>query len=136
MLTDPIADFLTRIRNARLADHDNLTTTFSNMRVAIAKILKSEGYINDFTIEENEAKRKSIVINLAYRKETGMARQNTLSTINRVSKPGRRVYVTHKNIPRPLRGIGTVIISTSQGLITGKQAYKQKLGGEIICEVW
>ncbi len=136
MLTDPIADFLTRIRNARMSDHDSLTTTFSNMRVAIAKILKDEGYITDFKIEESEAKRKSIVITLAYRKDAGSARQNTLSTINRVSKPGRRVYVTYKNIPRPLRGIGTVIISTSHGLITGKQAYKQKLGGELICEVW
>lgn len=136
MLTDPIADFLTRIRNAALAGHGDLTTNFSNMRLEIAKILKAEGYIDNFQVLESDTKRKSIHITLAYQDNAGEPRMQSLKTINRVSKPGRRVYVTHKNIPRPLRGIGTVIISTSKGLVTGKSAYKQKLGGEIICEVW
>jgi len=136
MSIDTIADFLTRIRNASLADHDQLQIAYSSVREAIASILKQEGYIRGFTTEEGEPPHKLLVISLQYHAAPGIQRKSRIRTLRRVSKPGRRLYVNHKNIPRPLRGMGTVIISTSDGIITGKEAMKRGLGGEIICVVW
>lgn len=135
MLTDPIADFLTRIRNAAAASHDSVTVAYSGVRKAIADILKKERYISDYTVNKNESGRKSLIITLSYGARLGQP-QSTMRAINRVSKPGRRVYVNHRNIPRPLRGMGTIIISTSRGITTGKEAVKNGLGGEVICEIW
>ncbi len=133
---DTIANFLTQIRNAISAGHDNVNTPYSTVREQIAIILKQEGYIAEVTVDDSDTIKKRLLIELGYHYEAGRGRTSTLQTIKRISKPGRRSYVSTKNIPRPLRGLGTVIVSTSQGILTGKEARKLGLGGEVICEIW
>lgn len=133
-MTDPIADMLTRIRNAVAAKHDYVSIPASKMKVAIAKVLKEEGYIKDFAIVEDKEKAvlRTIRVTLNY---TGK-RDPVLSGIQRVSKPGLRVYVQKREIPRVYGGLGIAILSTPQGIMTGQQAWRSQVGGEILCYVW
>jgi small subunit ribosomal protein S8 len=131
MLTDPIADMLTRIRNANKAMHERAVMPTSKLKEEIARILKEEGYIADFHVEEGES-FNSLVIDLKY----GRNRERVISNLRRVSRPGRRVYAGKDRLPRVLGGMGTAILSTSQGLVTSKTAAERGVGGEVICFVW
>jgi len=131
MLTDPVADMLTRIRNAVSAKHDSVTLPSSKMKVAIARVLKEEGFIRDFMVEP-EGPRSLLKIELGY---TGR-KEPVLSGIKRVSKPGLRVYVQKREIPRVLGGLGVAILSTPEGIMTGQLARQKSIGGEVLCYVW
>jgi small subunit ribosomal protein S8 len=130
-MTDPIADMLTRIRNANSAYHDQVVMPFSKLKGTIADILVKEGYIASWTTEEAPV-GKSLVITLKY----GPQRERTISGIRRVSKPGLRVYARSTELPKVLGGLGVAIISTSAGLLTDRQAAKSKVGGEVLAYVW
>jgi small subunit ribosomal protein S8 len=134
MMTDPIADMLTRIRNAALARHDRTEIPASRMKAAVAEILKLEGFISDVRESEDAGvdSPKKLTIVLKY----GRDRKSAIDGVRRVSRPGRRVYVRHDRIPRVLSGLGISILSTSRGLMSDKEARRQKLGGELLCEVW
>lgn len=123
-ITDPIADMLTRIRNARLVHKSNVVIPASKLKIEVLKVLAAEGYIGEYSMENNGA---TILVNLG---------NTEMKKIIRVSKPGRRVYVGAKEIPTVLQGHGLVILSTSKGIMSGVNARKQSLGGEIICKVW
>jgi small subunit ribosomal protein S8 len=130
-MTDPIADMLTRIRNANSAHHDQVTMPYSKLKAAIAEILLSEGYIAAW--EEGEAPvGKSLTITLKY----GAGRERALAGLRRISKPGLRVYAKSTNLPKVLGGLGVAIISSSSGLLTDKQAAKKGVGGEVLAYVW
>ena len=130
-MTDPIADMLTRIRNANTAFHDSVTMPYSNLKSRIAEILKAEGYIKDWREEEAEV-GKNLVIELKYTDD----RERAISGVRRVSKPGLRVYAKSTNLPKVLGGLGVAILSTSYGLLTDKQATKKGVGGEVLAYVW
>ena len=130
-MTDPIADMLTRIRNANTAFHDSVTMPYSNLKSRIAEILKAEGYIKDWREEEAEV-GKNLVIELKYTDD----RERASSGGRRVSKPGLRVYAKSTNLPKVLGGLGVAILSTSSGLLTDKQATKKGVGGEVLAYVW
>ncbi len=129
-MTDPIADMLTRIRNAIMARHTRVAIPASKMKLGIARILKEEGYIKDFDILKDNP-QGTIRITLKY-----VERRPVLTQLKRVSRPGLRVYTKRDDIPRVRGGVGTAIISTPQGLMTGRRAYQLGLGGEVICYVW
>jgi small subunit ribosomal protein S8 len=129
-VSDPIADMLTRIRNASRARHEEVSIPASRTKLAIARILKDEGFIEDFS-EAQAGPRTDIRIRLKY-----VGRVPVVSGLKRISKPGLRVYAAKTEIPRVLGGLGVVIISTSQGIMTGAQARKGQLGGEILAYVW
>jgi len=131
VMTDPIADFLTRIRNAQKARFDKLDIPASKMKASLARILKEEGYIKNFKLIR-DTRQGIIRIHLKY----GESRENIISGIKRVSRPGCRVYVGHDEIPRILNGMGINILSTSKGIMTDRQARKEHLGGELLCSVW
>jgi small subunit ribosomal protein S8 len=131
MLTDPIADMLTRIRNANRALHDTTSMPTSRMKEEIARLLKDEGYIKGFRVVEAEPVAH-LVIELKY----GRSRERVITNLKRVSKPGRRVYAKKDRLPRVLGGLGTSILSTSTGVITGRQAAERGIGGEVIAFVW
>jgi small subunit ribosomal protein S8 len=132
-MTDPIADMLTRVRNANVAMHDEVRMPSSKQKEALAAILKSEGYIDAFRVEANGDKPGSTLhITMRYSPE----RSRTISGIQRVSKPGLRVYRKSKEIPRVLGGLGVAVVSTSQGLLTDREARKRNVGGEVLCFVW
>jgi small subunit ribosomal protein S8 len=130
-MTDPIADMLTRIRNAVAAKHDYANVPASKVKAAIAGVLKDEGFIRDFEVLE-EGPRKTMRVHLMY---TGR-QESILSGIRRVSKPGLRVYVQKREIPRVYGGLGIAILSTPQGVMTGQQAWRRQIGGEVLCYVW
>jgi small subunit ribosomal protein S8 len=130
-MTDPIADMLTRIRNGVSAKHDAVSMPSSKIKVAIAKVLKEEGFIRDFEIHA-DAVRPTLKIELGY---TGR-KDPVLSGIKRVSKPGLRVYVQKREIPRVLGGLGVAILSTPEGVMTGQHARQKSIGGEVLCYVW
>jgi small subunit ribosomal protein S8 len=130
MVTDPIADLLTRVRNAAMARHDIVNMPASKMKILIAKILKDEGFIADYSIVKGEPQR-TIKITLKY-----IDKQPAFIGLERVSKPGLRVYTGKKEIPRVYGGLGIAVISTSKGLMTGQQAWKKNIGGEVLCYVW
>ena len=133
MMTDPIADMLARVRNAAMAQHAVTRVPASKVKHSIAKILKEEGYIADVRMDESPiTKRMEIVVALKYDRDRSCAFQR----LRRVSRPGRRVYVGLDRIPRVLSGLGTSILSTSQGLMTDTEARRRKVGGELLCEVW
>jgi small subunit ribosomal protein S8 len=132
MTSDPIADMLTRIRNAALARHDRTEIPASKLKHAVARILKEEGYIADVQTTETDGPQKKLTIVLKY----GRDRQSAIDGVKRVSRPGRRVYVRHDRIPRVLAGLGISILSTSRGLVSDRDARRLKLGGELLCEVW
>jgi small subunit ribosomal protein S8 len=134
MLSDPIADMLTRIRNAILAGHTSVSMPHSQIKVAIAEILKEEGYIEDVTVGD-ETPFKLIHIKLKYwgkRRE----RRPVITGLKRISKPGRRVYVNADQIPWVMSGMGISILTTPRGVMTGQSARRQGIGGEVICYVW
>ena len=131
MMTDPIADMLTRIRNAALARHDRTEMPASRLKAAVAEILKSEGFIADVRPSEGDGPKKLTIV-LKY----GRDRASAIDGIRRVSRPGRRVYVPHDRIPRVYSGLGISILSTSHGLMSDREARRLKLGGELLCEVW
>jgi small subunit ribosomal protein S8 len=129
--TDPIADVLTRIRNAYMAFHETLNVPHSRTREAVVRILKEEGFLADYAVEDGEP-FKSISITLKYVGD----REPAIRKLRRVSKPGRRVYVRQSEIPVVLGGLGINILSTSRGVLTGKKAREEGLGGELLCEVY
>lgn len=131
MVTDPIADFLTRIRNANQVYKDSLEIPASKMKQSMAEILKAEGYIKHYEYIK-DGKQGIIRLFMKY----GPNRQKVLTGLKRISKPGLRVYVRKDEIPRVLGGLGVAILSTSKGLMTDKQARKEGLGGEVICYIW
>jgi small subunit ribosomal protein S8 len=131
MLSDPIADMLTRVRNAIRARHPKVDVPSSKLKVEIARILKEEGYIANFKVAE-EGVKKTIKIYLKY----GPENQPIISAIERVSRPGCRVYVGRQEIPRVLGGLGINILTTARGVMTGRDAHREKVGGEILCRVW
>jgi small subunit ribosomal protein S8 len=133
-MTDPIADMLTRLRNANQAYHDKVTMPYSKIKANIAEVLKAEGYVATWQVEEPvaEAVGKSLTVELKY----GPNRERSLAGIRRVSKPGLRVYAKAPELPRVLGGLGVAIISTSQGLLTDRQARKRGVGGEVLAYVW
>ncbi len=129
-MTDPIADMLTRIRNANMARHTRVLIPASKMKLAIARILKEEGYIKDFDLLK-DSPQGTLRISLKY-----VDKRPVLTQLKRVSRPGLRVYTKRDDIPRVRGGIGTAIISTPQGVMTGRRAYQLGLGGEVICYIW
>ena len=131
-MTDPIADMLTRIRNANTAKHDTVDVPASKMKIAIADILLNEGYIAKYDIVE-DGSFKTIRITLKYGVDKN---EKVISGLKRISKPGLRVYASSEELPRVLGGLGTAIISTNQGVITDKEARKLQIGGEVLCFVW
>ncbi len=130
-ISDPIADMLTRIRNAIMAKHDFVLVPTSKIKLAIARILKGEGFISDYEVLKGKPYRV-IKIYLKYRGNN----QPVLSGLERVSKPGLRVYVQREEIPRVYGGLGIAIVSTPKGIMTGHQAWRQGIGGELLCYVW
>ncbi len=134
-MTDPIADMLTRIRNALMAGHESVEMPSSKMKVAIAKILKDEGYIEGFKVVPLKP-QPQLVIRLKYVGKTLKERRPVITGLKRVSKPGRRIYTRAREIPWVRSGMGIAILSTPKGVITGQQARRLNVGGEIICYVW
>ena len=133
MQTDPIADMLTRIRNANQALHERAEMPSSRLKSEIARILKEEGYIQDFRVEPGEdTPYDTLVVELKY----GRSRERVITDLKRVSKPGRRVYARKDRLPRVLGGMGIAVLSTSNGLITSRAAEEQGVGGEVVCFVW
>lgn len=130
-MTDPIADMLTRIRNANSVNHEKVDIPGSNLKRAIAQILKDEGYIRDFEWMPNEH-QGVLRVHLKY----GPQKSKVITGLRRISKPGLRVYANKDQIPKVLGGLGVAIISTSKGVITDRQARQQKLGGEVLCYIW
>lgn len=131
VMTDPVADFLTRIRNANSVNHEKVEIPSSKLKVTLAEILKEEGYIKDYDYIE-DGKQGILRLYLKY----GANKQKVITGIKRISKPGLRVYAKKDQIPRVLGGLGIAIISTSQGVMTDKKARKSGLGGEVLCYVW
>ncbi|HEY5479201.1 MAG: 30S ribosomal protein S8 [Gaiellaceae bacterium] len=131
MQTDPIADMLTRIRNANKALQEEVRMPTSRIKESIARILVEEGYVRDLRVEKGES-FDSLVIQLKF----GRNRERVISGLRRVSRPGRRVYAKGDRLPRVLGGMGTAILSTSKGLITSRRAQEEGIGGEVICFVW
>lgn len=131
MNTDPIADMLTRIRNALQARHDFTNIPASKVKISLAQTLKTEGYIRDYEVLQ-EGVRRTIRVHLAYTD----GREPVITGLQRVSKPGLRVYVQKREVPRVYGGLGVAVISTAQGLLTGAEARRRGLGGEVVCYVW
>lgn len=131
-MTDPIADMLTRIRNANTAKHDTVDIPASKMKLAIAKILLDEGYIKSYEVVEN-GNFKDIRVTLKYGKDKN---EKIISGLQRISKPGLRVYANKTDLPKVLGGLGVAIISTNKGVVTDKEARKLGVGGEVLCFVW
>lgn len=131
MVTDPIADMLTRIRNALTARHDFTDMPASKLKISLVVTLKQEGFIRDYEVLQDGVKR-TVRIHLAYTDR----REPTITGLQRVSKPGLRVYVEKREVPRVYGGLGVAIVSTSQGLLTGREARRRGLGGEVVCYVW
>ena len=129
--TDPIADFLTRIRNGLIADHDDVVMPASTFKAEIARILREQGYIEDFAVEPGRV-GQVLRVRLRYTED----RKPVITGLERLSKPGRRRYVDAENIPRIFGGMGTAIISTSQGVMTGHDAHRARVGGELVARVW
>ncbi len=131
MNTDPIADMLTRIRNANMVSHADVEMPASKLKLELAKLLKSEGYITDFEEKQN-GKFKTLRVVLKY----DATNKPVIANLKRVSKPGLRVYLKSKHLPKILDGAGVAIVSTSKGLLTDRKARKEKVGGEVLCYVW
>ena len=130
-MTDPIADMLTRVRNANSAHHDTVSMPYSKLKKNIAEILQAEGYIASWKVEEAEV-GQTLTIDLKY----GPNRERSIAGVRRVSKPGLRVYAKSTNLPKVLGGLGVAILSTSSGLLTDRQAHEKGVGGEVLAYVW
>jgi small subunit ribosomal protein S8 len=132
MMTDPIADLLTRVRNASRAEHEKVDIPSSKLKVRIAEILKAEGFVKNYRLLEEAGNRTVLRVYLKY----GSGNEQVISGLVRVSKPGRRVYVTKDRIPSILGGMGVAILSTSRGVMTDREVRKQQVGGEVLAYVW
>ena len=133
MMTDPIADMLTRIRNANVAMHDTVRMPSSKLKEALAAILQREGYIVGFNVQDDPGRPGRVLeVEMKYTAD----RDRTISGIRRVSKPGLRVYTKADKLPRVLGGLGVAVLSTSQGLMTDREARQRRVGGEVLCQVW
>jgi len=132
VMTDPISDMLTRVRNALMSRHAHTEMPSSTIKVEIAKILKEEGYIDNFKVVDEEGSHRRLVVDLRY----GPAGESVMTGLERVSRPGCRVYASSTTIPKVLGGIGVSIVSTSKGVMTGDTARQQRLGGEVLCRIW
>ena len=133
MLTDPIADMLTRIRNANTAMHDEVRMPSSKQKVALAEVLQKEGYIGGYSVAPStKGPGEVLTISMKYSAD----RHRTISGLRRISTPGLRIYRKHAEVPRVLGGLGVAVLSTSQGLMTDREARKRKVGGEVLCYVW
>jgi len=130
-MTDPIADMLTRIRNAVTAKHDYVNIPASKIKVAIARVLKDEGFVRGYDVVE-DGPRKTLRVHLTYMGK----KEPALTGLRRVSKPGLRVYVHNREVPRVYGGLGIAIVSTPQGVMTGQEAWNRHVGGEVLCYVW
>jgi small subunit ribosomal protein S8 len=130
--TDPIADMLTRIRNAIMARHDSVLIPASKTKISIANILKEEGFITDYEVVKGDTPQRVIKIQLKYRGK----KEPILTGLKRVSKPGLRVYVSKGEVPRIYEGLGITILSTPLGVMTGRQAWRKGVGGEVLCYMW
>ena len=130
-VSDPIADMLTRIRNAIMARHDSVSVPSSKMKLSIARILKEEGFITDFEVVRGKSHRM-IKVHLRYDEDS----RSLIAGLERVSKPGLRVYVQRKEIPRVYGGLGIALLSTPKGVMTGQKAWRQGIGGELLCYIW
>ncbi|MGQ0826067.1 MAG: 30S ribosomal protein S8 [Actinomycetota bacterium] len=132
-MTDPIADMLTRVRNANIAFHDDVVMPSSKLKEAVARILEQEGYITGFSVDEQPGRPgRRLTIRMKYTND----RRRTISGLKRVSRPGLRVYSKAEAVPRVLGGMGIAIVSTNVGLLTDREARERKVGGEILCQVW
>jgi small subunit ribosomal protein S8 len=131
MLTDPVSDYLTRIRNGLTSEHDQVEVPASRLKKEMTRILKEQGYIRDFSVEPNPV-GETIRIELKYTED----RQPAITGIERVSRPGRRRYVNKTEVPRVLGGMGTAIVSTSRGVMSGHEAKSQRVGGEVLAYIW
>lgn len=132
-MTDPIADMLTRVRNANVAMHDTVRMPSSKLKEALAGILEKEGYIDGYSVKDDTGRPgRSLEIRMKYSKD----RVRTISGLRRVSKPGLRVYTAADRLPRVLGGLGVAVLSTSQGLMTDREARQRRMGGEVLCYVW
>lgn len=132
-MTDPLADMLTRIRNANLAMHDDVRMPASKLKESLADVLKREGYITDYEVVENESRPgRTLTIDMKYSPD----RRRVISGIKRVSKPGLRVYSKSDAVPRVQGGLGVAVVSTSKGLMSDREARKRRMGGEVLCYVW
>lgn len=132
-MTDPVADMLTRIRNANQAMHDGVKMPSSKQKVALADILKSEGYIRDYAVSDSTTGPGNV---LAIEMKYSADRERVISGVKRVSKPGLRIYSASNTIPRVLGGLGVAVISTSRGLMSDREARRRRIGGEVLCYVW
>ena len=132
VMTDPIADLLTRVRNALRSRHARAEMPSSRIKMEVAKVLKEEGYIENFKVLEEPGNKRRLVLQLKY----GPGGESVLSGVERVSRPGRRVYAAKDGIPSVLGGIGLAVVSTSKGIMSGEEARKRRLGGEVLCKVW
>lgn len=130
MMTDPVSDMLARIRNAVTARHDRVVMPLSKLKHNIAQILKQEGYISDVSVQDEAHGKLTLVL------KYGSGRSSAIVGLKRSSRPGRRYYVGHDEIPKVMNGLGISILSTSRGVITDQEAQRQKVGGELLCEVW
>ena len=130
-MTDPVADMLTRLRNANSAYHEDVSMPYSKLKSSIAEILKAEGFIADWSVEDAEVGKK-LMLDLKF----GPNRERSIAGLRRISKPGLRVYAKSTNLPKVLGGLGIAILSTSSGLLTDKQAAKKGVGGEVLAYVW
>ena len=131
VITDPVADLLTRIRNANMASHDQVQALGSKLNLEIVKILHSEGFVRNYEVTKNKS-QSLIKIGLKY----GPRKEKVITDLKRVSKPGRRVYTRRGDIPRVLGGLGIAVVSTSRGVMTDREARRQGVGGEVLCYVW
>jgi small subunit ribosomal protein S8 len=132
-MTDPIADMLTRVRNANTAFHDDVRMPSSKLKEALARILQREGYIEGYSVEDDPTRPgKRLTIKMKYTTD----RQRTISGLRRVSRPGLRVYTKADAVPRVLGGLGIAVLSTNQGLMTDREARERRVGGEVLCQVW
>jgi len=132
-MTDPIADMLTRLRNANVAFHDDVAMPSSKLKEALARILQNEGYITGYAVTDDpDRPGKTLTIRMKYSSD----RRRTISGLKRVSRPGLRVYRAADGVPRVLGGMGIAIVSTNQGLMTDREARKRRMGGEVLCQVW
>lgn len=132
MNTDPIADMLTRIRNAVMVRHDSVSVPASKTKQDLARLLKEEGFVEDYEVHQDDSPQGVIKLYLSYREDG----ESAIAGLKRVSRPGLRVYVRKGEIPRYYGGLGVALLSTSRGVMTGKQAWRQGIGGELLCYVW
>lgn len=131
-MTDPIADMLTRIRNANLAMHEEVRMPYSKMKKALAEVLRHEGYIADYAVQGGDGPAQVLTIDLKYSPE----RERVITELRRISKSGRRIYTKADKLPRVMGGLGIAVLSTSKGLMTDQEARRRRLGGEVLCYVW